>query len=122
VIDKDRWADEQLSAFHAWVRQDGNRGLALSNPKFEYGLLLHFEDDNSITSSARCDKRLKRHLPDCDKGIDAQEFGREQIRTVLARAKKRDSPPCPDWPRNCGATTVYKLAERILPAQSCETA
>jgi hypothetical protein len=46
--------------------------FALSNPKFEYWLLLHFNDGTGIASSRDCSDRLKRHLPGYDKGIDAR--------------------------------------------------
>src|SRR5690349_15468219 len=41
VIDKDTWTDEQLTQLCEWTKEAENYGLALSNPKFEYWLLLH---------------------------------------------------------------------------------
>ncbi len=84
VVDKDQWTDEQLDQLHAWARTHDNYGFTLSNPKFEYWLLLHFEDGTGIASSRDCSDRL------------------------------RDNPPCTDWPRALGGTTVYKLVENIL--------
>lgn len=43
VVDKDQWTEEQLRQLHQWSLQQANYGFALSNPKFEYWLLLHFE-------------------------------------------------------------------------------
>ena len=114
VVDKDQWTDEQLDQLHAWAQARDNYGFVLSNPKFEYWLLLHFEDGTGIASSRDCSDRLKRHLPGYDKGIDARKITRDRIDEAIRRARLRDNPPCADWPRALGGTTVYKLVENIL--------
>lgn len=114
VVDKDAWTDEQLSKLYAWTKERPNRGLALSNPGFEYWLLLHFDDGTDITSQKKCDERLKRHLPGYDKGFAARTFTPEHITTAVKHARRRDNPPCTDWPREPGRTTVYRLVESIL--------
>ncbi len=114
MVDKDNWTDEQLRELHAWAQARDNYGFALSNPKFEYWLLLHFEDGTGIASLRDCIERLKRYLPDYDKGIHTRKFNRERIEEAIRRARLRDDPPCFDWPRALGGTTVYKLVESIL--------
>ncbi|MBF0245692.1 MAG: RloB domain-containing protein [Planctomycetes bacterium] len=114
VVDKDQWTDEQLAQLHAWSLGHDNYGFALSNPKFEYWLLLHFEDGTAIGSSRECSDRLKRHAPDYDKGIDVRKITRDRIDDAICRARVRNNPPCVDWPRALGGTTVYKLVENIL--------
>jgi hypothetical protein len=114
VVDKDQWTDGQLAQLNGWSQAADNYGFALSNPKFEYWLLLHFEDGTGIASSQDCSDRLRRHLPDYDKGIDPRKFPRQTIDEAIRRAKQRDNPPCPDWPRSIGGTTVYRLVENIL--------
>ena len=114
VVDKDQWGDEQLMQLYDWAQTRNNYGFALSNPKFEYWLLLHFEDGTGIASSRDCDARLKRQLPNYNKGIDAGKISRKQIDDAIRRAKLRDNPPCIDWPRTFGSTTVYRLVENIL--------
>ena len=116
VVDKDQWKDEQLIQLHAWTQRRANYRLALSNPKFEYWLLLHFEDGTGIKSVQNCIDRLKRHLPDYDKGIDPRQLTHQGIENAIRRARLRDTPPCPDWPRAIGGTTVYRLIESILRA------
>ena len=59
IVDKDQWTDEHLYLLHAWSQEHENYGFALSNPKFEYWLLLHFEDGEKISSSSACSNRLK---------------------------------------------------------------
>ena len=114
VVDKDQWKDEQLMELHTWSQGADNYGFALSNPRFEYWLLLHFEDGTRIGSSRECSSRLKKHLPDYDKNIDVRKIKPEMIEEAIRRAKVRDNPPCADWPRKLGSTTVYKLVENIL--------
>jgi len=98
---------------HQWSQQADNYGFALSNPKFEYWLLLHFEDGGGVSSSQICSQRLERHLPGYDKGIGVRKISDTMIADAIRRARQRDNPPCGDWPRTTG-TTVYKLVENIL--------
>lgn len=114
VVDRDNWTEDQLRELHDWSTEDENRGLALSNPKFEYWLLLHFENGDGIASSNDCTERLKRYLFEYDKGIDVRTINLDMIERAIQRAKKRDTPRCPDWPRAVGSTTVYRLVENIL--------
>lgn len=116
VVDTDKWTDVQLSCLHSWSleKEKTYRGLAVSNPGFEYWLLLHFDEGSKIDGMQCCLDRLKHHLPDYDKGIGIRSFPRELIERAVERARKRDAPPCEDWPRNPGATTVYRLVANIL--------
>lgn len=113
VVDKDSWPDEQLARLHAWSEGSDAYGLAVSNPKFEYWLLLHFEEGTGTRASRACSERLKSHLPNYDKGVNARDFPPARIRDAVRRAKGRDVPPCNDWPRTAG-TTVYRLVEELL--------
>ncbi|HDL86606.1 MAG TPA: RloB domain-containing protein [Candidatus Acetothermia bacterium] len=113
VVDKDHWTDDQLALLHRWSESSERYGLAVSNPKFEYWLLLHFEDGGGIATSQACSERLKRYLPKYSKGIDPRDFTPTRIRDAVRRAAARDNPPCRDWPRNTG-TTVYRLVEKLL--------
>ena len=114
VVDKDQWTDEQLAQLHTWSQDADNYGFALSNPKFEYWLLLHFEGGAKISSPNECSARLKNHLPAYDKSLDVRKITPDMIEDAIHRAKARDNPPCVDWPRTFGSTTVYKLVENIL--------
>ncbi len=113
VVDKDQWTNPQLAELYNWSQSRNNYGFALSNPNFEYWLLLHFEDGNAISSTYDCSNRLKGHLPGYNKIIDSCKFTYDVIKRAIDRAKIHDNPPCTDWPRNTG-TTVYKLVEKML--------
>lgn len=93
VVDKDRWTDQDLAQLHEWSRSSTNFGLAVSNPKFEYWLLLHFENGSGVASAHDCSERLEKHIPDYDKGIDARKIGQEMVNDAIKRAKAGDTPP-----------------------------
>lgn len=114
VIDKDKWNEEELNCLARWAGENEQYGLALSNPKFEYWLLLHFENGNGITSSTQCSQKLKQHLPRYDKNIDMRKISKEMVALAMIRGELRDVPLCIGWPRKMGVTTVYRLVKKIL--------
>ena len=114
VVDRDQWTEQQLARLHRWSQGADNYGFALSNPKFEYWLLLHFEDGSGVRTSRECSHRLRRHLPSYDKDVHGRKFTRTSIELAVRRADERDIPPCDDWPREPGQTTVYRLVRSIL--------
>jgi len=113
VVDKDQWLDDQLIKLHDWSMTQTNYWLAVSNPKFEIWLLMHFEDATGAATSRECSEKLSRYLPGYDKGrIDKSKL-KPGITTAINRAKQKDQPPCTDWPRSSG-TTVYRLVEKLM--------
>lgn len=114
VVDKDNWTREQLNRLYAWAQMCCNYGLAVSNPNFEYWLLLHFEDGTAeINSGRKCMDRLKRHLPQYDKGVCHRDFKDEQIGEAIKRARQRHNSSCSNYPLTFPGSTVYKLVENI---------
>lgn len=113
VVDKDTWTEEQLGELLRWANKSENHGFALSNPNFEYWLLLHFEDGKGIASPQECLTRLKRHLPNYKKDIDGKKITLELIAKAISRAKQRDTNRSSDLPQ-IWSTTVYKLVEKIM--------
>ncbi|AQQ09531.1 hypothetical protein L21SP3_01337 [Sedimentisphaera cyanobacteriorum] len=86
----------------------------MSNPKFEYWLLLHFEDGKKASDSKTCTKRLKKYLVD-GKNINPAKINRKMILKAVERAKRQNSNPA-GWPKQKG-TTVYRLIENIFKAE-----
>ena len=117
VVDKDDWMEDQLRELLQWAKKSENHGFALSNPNFEYWLLLHFEDGKGVANSQECLTRLKRHLPNYKKDIDSKKITLELIAKAISRAKQRDINPFNDFPQMWG-TTVYKLIEKIIDHKS----
>ncbi|MBN1412554.1 MAG: RloB domain-containing protein [Spirochaetales bacterium] len=119
VVDKDNWTDQQLKQLYSWSLKKDNYGIALSNPNFEFWLLLHFEDGKGIVTARDCKERLKRYLPNYDKDFDIRKIKDDNINEAVRRAKVRDNPPCTDWPKTVG-TTVYRLVDSILKGNELE--
>ncbi|MDD4059785.1 MAG: RloB family protein [Kiritimatiellae bacterium] len=115
VVDKDDWNDSQLVELHRWTEEHSvvKRGLAVSNPRFELWLLLHFEEVAHPCPGHKCTNRLEKHLTNYKKHLACGAFPRESVDSAIARAKKLDQPAALDWPRKTG-TTVYRLAEDLL--------
>lgn len=116
VVDKDKWSDTQLQQLHQWVQKRKGpvkRGLAVSNPKFELWLLLHFEDVAGKCPGHECTNRLKKHIPGYGKHISCKAFPLSSITAAIYRAKRIDQPPVSDWPKQTG-TTVYRLIEALI--------
>ncbi len=113
VVDRDRWSEQDLDRLVDWAREGDHYNIAVSNPKFEYWLLLHFEDGASLSGSA-CSSRLESRLPNYEKNLDTRTFTQQMIDDAIRRAKQRDSPACDDWPRTLGQTMMYRLVENIF--------
>lgn len=114
IVDKDQWKNNDLELLYAWSQSDTYKNLAVSNPQFEYWLLLHFEGGKKINSKSACLSRLRKYMPDYDKSkIPEDKFTVTRVKSAIKRAKSQDSPPCSKWPVETG-TTVYRMVERIL--------
>lgn len=114
VVDRDQWKVKDLEVLHAWSESDNYKNLAVSNPQFEYWLVLHFEDGNRISNKAECLSCLRRHIPNYDKSnLPVSKFTATRVERAVERAKSKDNPRCDKWPVRTG-TTVYRIAEKIL--------
>lgn len=112
LVDRDCWINSQMKPLQHWAQEHNNYGLAVSNPCFEFWLLLHFEDGKSVNNRSDCTRELKRFCPNYNKDIDWLKY-KDKITTAIARAKELDCPPVEDWPRKNG-TTVYRLVAKLM--------
>jgi hypothetical protein len=112
VVDIDNWPEQEIMKLHQWSVQSHKHGFAVSNPCFEFWLLLHFEDGRSVNSCKDCVRKLKRILPDYDKSVDWSKY-KDGITKAITRAKELDTPAVEDWPKKVG-TTVYRLVEKLI--------
>ena len=112
VLDRDTWEEEELN--EVWNGCQGNHlHLALSNPCFEYWILLHFENGSGVSSKNTCLERLIHYLPNFAKKHVEIEKLRPNIQTAITHAKQKDIPPCTDWPHGNGST-VYRLVQELI--------
>lgn len=92
-------------------------GYAVSNPCFEYWLLLHFEEKPIISGIERgqdkCISRLKKHYQKYDKSSYDPGIFAEKVNIAINNARNLDSTRNKSWPQNHG-TTVYQLMEKII--------
>ncbi|MBL7205677.1 MAG: RloB domain-containing protein [Desulfobacteraceae bacterium] len=111
VMDRDQWTDEQLHGVCFGCRISAFN-LAVSNPQFEYWLLLHFEDGSGVSGSRECTQRLMRYLPHFNKAHLEVQKVKPGISDAIYRAEAKDTPPCEDWPKTNGST-VYRLVKKL---------
>ena len=114
VIDRDSWAIDQIDELYCWTNSQPNYHLALSNPYFEYWVLLHYENGRGISGISDLDARIKRNIPDYDKHLDMRKITDDMISQAISRAIERDNPPCERWPEKQFVTTVYRLVEKLI--------
>ena len=116
VIDRDIWPIEHIeNVFRDLSRMSpkGQYHLALSNPKFEFWILLHFENGNGVSTGTDCDQRLKTYLSGYKKDLSCWNPSLSDVRLAIERAKRMDKEGC-DWPKTRG-TKVYRLVEKLIP-------
>jgi len=127
VIDRDQWTDATLNNVVETCREK-KIGLCVSNPAFEFWLLLHFEKGEGIESAENaiprnssvktCKERLrdKQYLPGFGKKLtnDHWTILRGKLKDAIRLAKELDSPPCEDYPQKRTGSTVYRLVEKFV--------
>ena len=119
VVDRDEWPEEEIELCRKWAQDPRespglHKGFSLSNPKFEFWLLLHFEDGTQHTTSKACCEALREHLPDYGKSLNRADFDAASIVTACQRARMLLGSADPaDWPREAGKTTAFTLCEAI---------
>lgn len=119
VVDRDQWPDEEIELCRKWAEDSKEspgqyKGFSLSNPKFEFWLLLHFEDGARHTTSKACVEALRVYLPEYKKSLVRSDFSEAGVSAAIQRAKVLLGNADPsDWPRETGKTTVFTLCEAI---------
>ena len=113
VVDVDEWPACELETLIDWAREDDRRHVAISNPKFELFLIMHFERGNGCTTAQKLDAALKRHMPTYDKRLKRGQFHPEQILSAIGNAKAKRAGCSTEIP-DPGMTDAYLLAERLI--------
>ena len=112
VVDVDNYEGE-LGDLLAWCEGHPGYHLAVSNPKFELFLVMHFEKANGCTTASKVDSTLKRYLPGYDKRLSPTQFSLEEVKNAVtnARAKRAASEEALPGP---GVTDAFMLVESLL--------
>lgn len=113
VVDVDDWSEDEFGELLAWEAADSRHRLAVSNPKFELFLVMHFEKGNGCTTPEKVDAALKKHWPRYAKRVTPTQFSTKQVQEAIENAKvKRVS--CGDALPAPGMTDAYLLVERLV--------
>ena len=107
--------EKDLSEAEKWASSDGRFGFAISVPKFELWLLLHFEE-RWPNSSRQCDEIVKKHLPYYNKSIYAGDLDLDKVRTAIRFAEARCHHYGNDWSKMSSWTNVHLLVINMLKA------
>src|SRR5258708_19043179 len=93
VVDIDDRMKNDFLPLLTWEKESEKHGVAISNPSFEYWLLLHFDKGNDIKNLKDCQDKLKNHLPLFEKGnVNFQKFRlnlTELIQTAISYARQK---------------------------------
>ena len=99
ILDRDggNRVSEQFGALRRWEQARENNRVALSNPRFEYWLLLHVMPYPSAHKS-REDSYVVEKIPGYTKNLSRckQVFSLDAIRKAVARAAQQGYPTCQD--------------------------
>jgi hypothetical protein len=95
--------------------KDNKLNLAISNPCFEYWILLHFaEPGKSFHRCAEVVSAIKKHLPNYSKGGDHFDQLHPRTNTAIQRARKQvkiTKHLSDEWPNPI--THVHRIVEKL---------
>lgn len=113
VVDVDDWSGAEFRELLAWQAADDRHHLAVSNPKFELFLVMHFEKANGCTTPEKVDAALKKHWPRYAKRVSPTQFPAKQVRSAIENAKAKRASCKAVLPAS-GMTDAYLLVEKVL--------
>ena len=113
VVDVDEWDESEFAELLAWVESDPRHHLAISNPKFELFLVMHFEKANGCTTVPKVDAALKRHLPRYAKRISSTQFTEADVKAAIENAESKRAA-CKGAVPAPGMTDAHLLASRMI--------
>lgn len=119
VIDQDNRAerDPHLNKLLQWHDPTQRHFVAISNPCFEYWLLLHFECANNLSDVKNCRNHLQKYYQKQDdqyklkKCFPSQFYTLQMVRDAICNAQTRGQCKNEDDPFY---TNVYLLTDKII--------
>lgn len=113
IFDKDNWTTDQIAKVRAWAQKSNSYQSAISDPKFEFWLMLHFENGTSVQTARDVDQRLKKAWPEYDKFVPANKFSLPEVEQAISRAKTIEKNSIGT---RLAKTEVFRLIESLLSA------
>ncbi len=119
VFDTERFSDN--TSFHnAFTKaKDNNIQRAITNPCFEYWLLLHFEHPDDIFDGCKkAESKLKKYISEYQKGKDASKyFTLDKTKVAVERAKTICRSIPEDDKYHSTSSDLYKLVEVLFKSE-----
>jgi hypothetical protein len=114
ILDTDTWTAPQINLIRQWRSQDRRHVVGMSNPNFEYWVLLHFESGADVRTPEQVSRALQRHLPKHTKHLEGLVLTRELVQRAATHARNRHKAHDTDaLPPPAGNTTMYLLVEGL---------
>jgi hypothetical protein len=114
VLDRDNWSEKEIREVYDWQEKEPRVRIAMTDPKFEWWLALHFED---FPSASHRDLEKLLEARDALRGnnkkeINSRVFGELEIISAIRRATNlRNHTSIP----GSRETDVHLLVRQILP-------
>lgn len=118
VVDVDSYDASELKQLVDWERESPRHHVAISNPKFELFLVLHFGSASGCTTPNAVDAELKKHMGQYKKRIDPRQFSLAEILKACERAEVRRRGCAGPVPA-AGATDAHLLVRCLLDGTDC---
>lgn len=113
VIDVDTWPQAEIDKCIAWADSKRNYHIAISNPKIELFLVMHYESGNGCTTAERVDAAIRRHMPAYSKRLSRTHFDEAKIQFAVENASKKRATCHDDMPAP-GVTDFHLLVEKLF--------
>lgn len=121
ILDKDRWTVEQFRDLKNWKNRKPKRHhVAVSNPKFEYWVLMHGDNAPGHLSATKCSE-LYSEFMDSKKGFDGSRLSISSVIKASRRSRQKFESSLDGTksefdfvPDNCGST-LFLLIDEIGP-------
>jgi hypothetical protein len=114
ILDTDEWTPAQIGDIRQWQSQDKRHLVGMSNPNFEYWVLLHFEAGAGVSTPEHVSRALNGHLPQYTKHLDRLELTHERLQRASEHARTRHRVhDTTALPPPAGNTTMYVLVEGL---------
>lgn len=113
VVDVDTWDNSEFAELLAWAESDPRHRLAISNPKFELFLVMHYERGKGCTTPQKVDSSLRKSWPRYAKRIPVTQFTLDQVRTAIENARAKRAG-CREAIPALGMTDAHLLVGRLI--------
>ncbi len=118
VVDVDSYDMSELMRLVDWERENPRHHIAISNPKFELFLVLHFGNAAGCTTPTTVDAELRKHMVQYKKRIDSRQFSLAEILEACERSEVRRRGCTGPIPA-VGTTDVHLLVRCLLDGVAC---